>query len=172
MECHDVRGLDAEPGRQGAPALVHNVAIHGGRRGIVVSNCNGSGFRDLTIYDPYTDGVYNDVTITGDKYVQTADGQVVEYRVEGGPPNALYRQGWRKDTLKAGDVVTVSGIRAKREDNQAFDSYEVGGKPTAFDGDYKRQKLSEQDYLKAAASADERYAQMLTALLAQLKKQS
>src|SRR6185436_14054360 len=26
-------------GVQGAPALVHNVAIHGGRRGIVVSNC-------------------------------------------------------------------------------------------------------------------------------------
>ena len=43
--------------------------------------------------------------------------EVVEYRVEGGPPNALYRQGWRKDTLKAGDVVTVSGIRAKRADS-------------------------------------------------------
>ena len=33
--------------------------------------------------------------------------------VEGGPPNALFRQGWRKDTLKPGDTVTVSGIRAK-----------------------------------------------------------
>ena len=64
------------------------------------------------------------------------------------------------------------GIRAKREDNQAFDSYEVAGKPLSFDGDYKRQKLSEQDYLKAAATADERYAQMLAALLAQLKKPS
>src|ERR1043166_6200130 len=49
--------------------------------------------------------------------VKEPDGKVVEYRVEGGPPNALYRQGWRKDTLKAGDVVTVSGIRAKREDS-------------------------------------------------------
>jgi hypothetical protein len=37
----------------------------------------------------------------------------VEYRVEGGPPNALYRAGWRKDTLKPGDTVTVSGLRAK-----------------------------------------------------------
>src|ERR1044071_6982378 len=45
--------------------------------------------------------------------VKEPDGKVVEYRVEGGPPNALYRQGWRKDTLKAGDVVTVTGIRAK-----------------------------------------------------------
>lgn len=42
-----------------------------------------------------------------------ADGKAVVYRVEGGPPNALYRQGWRKDSLKIGDVVTVSGIRAK-----------------------------------------------------------
>ena len=42
-----------------------------------------------------------------------ADGKVVAYRVEGGPPNALFRQGWRKDTLKVGDEVTVSGIKAK-----------------------------------------------------------
>jgi uncharacterized protein DUF6152 len=41
------------------------------------------------------------------------DGKLVVYKVEGGPPNSLYRQGWRKDTLKVGDTVTVSGIRAK-----------------------------------------------------------
>ena len=45
--------------------------------------------------------------------VKEPDGKVVEYRVEGGPPNALYRAGWRKDTLKPGDKVTVSGLRAK-----------------------------------------------------------
>src|SRR5918994_7995713 len=38
------------------------------------------------------------------------DGKTVIYKVEGGPPNALFRQGWRKDTLKQGDVVTVMGI--------------------------------------------------------------
>ena len=43
----------------------------------------------------------------------TADGKTTVYRVEGGPPNALFRQGWRKESLKIGDVVTVSGIRAK-----------------------------------------------------------
>jgi len=42
-----------------------------------------------------------------------ADGKTTVYRVEGGPPNALFRQGWRKESLKIGDVVTVSGIRAK-----------------------------------------------------------
>jgi hypothetical protein len=64
------------------------------------------------------------------------------------------------------------GMRPKREDNQAFDSYEIGGKPVQFDGDYKRQKISEQDYMKAYAAADERYSAMLAALLAQLKKPS
>ena len=40
-------------------------------------------------------------------------GKMVVYKVEGGPPNSLFRQGWRRDTLKTGDTVTVSGIRAK-----------------------------------------------------------
>jgi hypothetical protein len=42
-----------------------------------------------------------------------ADGKMVVYKVEGGPPNSLFRQGWRRDTLKVGDTVTVSGVRAK-----------------------------------------------------------
>src|SRR5688572_26343280 len=45
--------------------------------------------------------------------VKNPDGTTVVYKVEGGPPNSLYRQGWRKDTLKIGETVTVSGIRAK-----------------------------------------------------------
>jgi len=46
-----------------------------------------------------------------------ADGKTIVYRVEGGAPNALYRSGWRKDTLKVGEQVSVKGIRAKREDS-------------------------------------------------------
>ena len=42
--------------------------------------------------------------------VKGADGKPVVYRVEGGPPNALFRQGWRMDSLKIGDTVTVHGI--------------------------------------------------------------
>jgi hypothetical protein len=42
-----------------------------------------------------------------------ATGQTVVFRVEGGPPNSLFRAGWRKDTLKVGEVVTVTGNRAK-----------------------------------------------------------
>ena len=29
------------------------------------------------------------------------------------PPNSLYRQGWRKDSLKAGDQIEIEGFQAK-----------------------------------------------------------
>ena len=66
----------------------------------------------------------------------------------------------------------ADGLKPKRENNQPFDQAEIAGKRTMFDGDWKAQKLSEQDYMKAFSAADERYAQILAALLAQLKKTS
>jgi hypothetical protein len=45
--------------------------------------------------------------------VKGKDGKVANWAFEGGPPNVIYRRGWRKDTLKPGDVVTVKGFRAK-----------------------------------------------------------
>ena len=50
-----------------------------------------------------------------------ASGKTVVYEVEGGAPNSLFRNGWRPDTLKIGETVTVSGSRAKNEN-----SYRVG----------------------------------------------
>jgi hypothetical protein len=49
--------------------------------------------------------------------VKEADGKTIVYKVEGGPPNSLFRQGWRKDTLKIGETVSVSGVRAKNIDS-------------------------------------------------------
>ncbi len=48
-------------------------------------------------------------------YVDAKDdsGKAVNYAVETGAPNGLYRQGWRKDSLKVGDMVTIDGFRAK-----------------------------------------------------------
>jgi len=66
----------------------------------------------------------------------------------------------------------ADGVKAKREENQAFDSYEADGKRTMFNGDWKAQKISEQDYMKAFSAADDRYTQILTALIAQLRKTS
>jgi hypothetical protein len=66
----------------------------------------------------------------------------------------------------------ADGLKAKHDEGQASDTFEAANKPMVFDGDWKKQKLSEQDYMKAFSSADERYAAILTALLAQLKKTS
>src|SRR4051812_19148152 len=35
-------------------------------------------------------------------------GQAVEYSIEGGSPNGLARRGWTRNSLKAGDQVTVT----------------------------------------------------------------
>ena len=45
--------------------------------------------------------------------VKGDDGKVVNWAIETGAPNALYRQGWRKDDLKAGDTVTLEAFLAK-----------------------------------------------------------
>jgi len=41
------------------------------------------------------------------------DGKTVTWDCEALPPNSLFRQGWRKDTLKPGDDVVVDGFQAK-----------------------------------------------------------
>jgi hypothetical protein len=47
-------------------------------------------------------------------------GKVVNWKLEGYPPAALYRTGWKKDvTMKAGDTVTVFGWRARDGTNWA-----------------------------------------------------
>ena len=66
----------------------------------------------------------------------------------------------------------ANGLIAKPKDKEPFDTYEVAGKRTAFDGDWKKQQLSEEDYVKAFSAADERYSQLLAALIAQVKKTS
>ena len=51
-------------------------------------------------------------------YVDANDnGKTTNYAVEGGAPNGLYRQGWRKDTLKNGDVIQIEGFLAKDGSN-------------------------------------------------------
>ena len=45
--------------------------------------------------------------------VKEANGTVVTWRFEMGPPNALLRMGWRKDSIPAGTPVKIEGYRAK-----------------------------------------------------------
>ena len=51
--------------------------------------------------------------------VKDAAGKVESWGVEGGAPNALFRNGWRKDSLKVGDTVTVEGFRGRDGSNRA-----------------------------------------------------
>jgi len=51
-----------------------------------------------------------------------AAGKVVVYQVEGGAPNSLFRNGWRPDTLKIGETVNVTAIRAKSADSMRVGS--------------------------------------------------
>ena len=45
--------------------------------------------------------------------VKGSDGKVVTWAIETIGPNALMRRGWKRDTLKIGDVIVVNGYKAK-----------------------------------------------------------
>lgn len=45
--------------------------------------------------------------------VKRPDGKVDRWMIEGGPPNALYRRGFTKDSLPVGSDILVEGFRAK-----------------------------------------------------------
>ena len=54
-------------------------------------------------------------------YVDVKDdgGKVTNWEFELGSPNGLMRQGWTRNSLKEGDVVTVTGSKAKDGSNLA-----------------------------------------------------
>ncbi|HEY7441360.1 MAG TPA: DUF6152 family protein [Vicinamibacterales bacterium] len=45
--------------------------------------------------------------------VKKPDGTTEQWKIEGGTPNALFRRGFTKDSLKAGTAIVVTGYRAK-----------------------------------------------------------
>ena len=45
--------------------------------------------------------------------VSGPDGEVVNWAIEGGAPNALARRGWRPSALPVGSVIRVDGYQAK-----------------------------------------------------------
>ena len=51
--------------------------------------------------------------------VKNNQGQVVNWNIELGPPLILRHLGWRQDSLKTGDQVTVEGYLAKDQSNLA-----------------------------------------------------
>jgi hypothetical protein len=61
------------------------------------------------------------------------------------------------------------GLTQRKQEN-LFDTWNRGGKTVVFDGDPEKQKMSDADYLKSFTAADEEYARILSALLAEAKK--
>jgi uncharacterized protein DUF6152 len=53
-------------------------------------------------------------------YIDVKDGSSVKnYRIEMGPPYALVRGGWKRDTIKIGDKVTVMNAAAAKDGRDA-----------------------------------------------------
>jgi hypothetical protein len=51
--------------------------------------------------------------------VKGEDGKVTNWGLEMGSPNGLMRNGWNRNSMKIGDVVTVDASRAKDGSNHA-----------------------------------------------------
>jgi hypothetical protein len=61
------------------------------------------------------------------------------------------------------------GLSSRKQDNM-YDTWTRAGKIVMFDGENDKQKISDAEYAKAFAAADEEYARILGALLAEAKK--
>lgn len=49
--------------------------------------------------------------------VKDASGKVTNWNFELASPNVLIRNGWKRNSIKTGDTVSVTGIRAKDSDD-------------------------------------------------------
>ncbi len=63
-------------------------------------------------------------------YIDVKDdaGNVVNWALEGHPPNTLRRTGWTKSALKVGDTISVTGWHSKD------DSYRIAGREVTLPG--------------------------------------
>jgi hypothetical protein len=57
--------------------------------------------------------------------VRDASGAVKNYKVEMGPPYALVRGGWKRDTIKAGDTVTITNAATAKDGSNAAGSMQT-----------------------------------------------
>ncbi len=63
--------------------------------------------------------------------VKDAAGQVANWNFEMASPNILVRNGWKQNTVKAGDQITVSGYLARKAEHMGIASTvaDASGKP-------------------------------------------
>jgi hypothetical protein len=66
-----------------------------------------------------------------------------------------------------------NGLRSRPENRQGpADTHDLGTKSMRFDGNWREDKMSEDEYMKAYAAADEAYVRAVQALIDELKKGS
>ena len=63
----------------------------------------------------------------------------------------------------------ADGLVAKPRGDNPPDSVERGDKTASFDGDWKKAKQTEADYMKGFAEADDEYARLLQMLITKVK---
>jgi hypothetical protein len=64
----------------------------------------------------------------------------------------------------------ADGLPMSKVKDGPVDSVDQGGTSLVFDFDWKKAKLSQDEYMKKIVAADEQYAKLLTLLLAEVKK--
>ena len=74
-------------------------------------------------------------------------------------------------SLKAMRCALAVGVCLSVPGN-VYDTADIGGKTFNFDGDWKKAKITADDYTKTYSTTDEQYTQMIQVLLAGLKKSS
>jgi hypothetical protein len=68
------------------------------------------------------------------------------------------------------DDLKGNGLARVKPKAPPFDVYESGGKKTTFDFEWRKQKLTEEEFFKTLETADEQYARLLGLLLDEAKK--
>ncbi len=63
----------------------------------------------------------------------------------------------------------ADGLQIDRDGEQPADTYEASGRRTMFDEEWDDQNMSEAEYNKIYAEAEQRYTDLLSAMLAQIK---
>jgi hypothetical protein len=66
------------------------------------------GEKDLVIEGEVKEFQWTNPHIWIQVNVKSADGKVVEHSIEGSSPNGLRRQGWSRESMKAGDRIVLT----------------------------------------------------------------
>jgi hypothetical protein len=68
------------------------------------------------------------------------------------------------------DDLQGNGLARSKPKNPPFDAYEAAGKKVTFDFDWRKQKITQEEFFKTLEAADDQYARILGLLMDEAKK--